>query len=56
MILDEVRNLPSNGVQATSTLDAASEKLVLEALNHFMERRISLVIAHRLELIRTYVV
>jgi ATP-binding cassette, subfamily B (MDR/TAP), member 10 len=39
-------------VQATSALDAASEKLVQEALNHLMKGRTSLVIAHRLSTVQ----
>jgi len=42
LILDE----PSSG------LDAASEKLVFEALDHLMEGKTSIVIAHRLSTIR----
>jgi subfamily B ATP-binding cassette protein MsbA len=42
LILDE----PSSG------LDAASEKLVFEALDHLMEGKTSMVIAHRLSTIR----
>jgi len=42
MILDE----------ATSALDTESEKLVQEALEHMMENRTSLVIAHRLSTVQ----
>ncbi|GBG88982.1 hypothetical protein CBR_g48592 [Chara braunii] len=38
--------------EATSALDNQSEKLVREALEHLMEGRMVLVIAHRLETIR----
>lgn len=39
-------------MQATSALDATSEKLVQEALNHLMKGRTSLVIAHRLSTVQ----
>ena len=42
MILDE----------ATSSLDAESEKLVQDALNELMKDRTTLIIAHRLATIR----
>ncbi len=38
--------------EATSSLDAASEKLVQEALENLMEDRTTLIIAHRLSTIR----
>lgn len=38
--------------EATSSLDAGSEKLVQEALNNLMEGRTSVIIAHRLATIR----
>jgi subfamily B ATP-binding cassette protein MsbA len=38
--------------EATSSLDTESERLVQEALNHVMEDRTSLVIAHRLSTVR----
>ncbi len=42
MILDE----------ATSSLDAESERLVQDALDKLMENRTSLIIAHRLSTVR----
>ena len=39
-------------VQATSALDAVSERLVQEALDHLMKDRTSLVIAHRLSTVQ----
>jgi ATP-binding cassette subfamily B protein len=39
--------------EATSSLDAASESLVLQALDRLMEGRTSIVIAHRLSTVRT---
>lgn len=39
-------------VQATSALDAVSERLVQEALDHLMKGRTSLVIAHRLSTVQ----
>jgi ATP-binding cassette, subfamily B (MDR/TAP), member 10 len=39
-------------LQATSALDATSERLVQEALNHLMKGRTSLVIAHRLSTVQ----
>ena len=38
--------------EATSSLDTESERLVQDALNHLMEERTSLVIAHRLSTVR----
>lgn len=38
--------------EATSALDAESERLVQEALEHLMEKRSTLVIAHRLATVR----
>jgi ATP-binding cassette subfamily B protein len=38
--------------EATSSLDSESESLVLQALDRLMERRTSLVIAHRLSTVR----
>ncbi|PKA61119.1 ABC transporter B family member 28 [Apostasia shenzhenica] len=38
--------------EATSALDAVSERLVQEALDHLMQRRTSLVIAHRLSTVQ----
>lgn len=38
--------------EATSALDAESERLVQQALEHLMERRTTLVIAHRLATVR----
>lgn len=39
-------------VQATSALDAVSERLVQDALNHLMKGRTTLVIAHRLSTVQ----
>ncbi|KAL8129601.1 hypothetical protein V2J09_018756 [Rumex salicifolius] len=39
--------------EATSALDSASEKLVQEALERVMERRTTVVVAHRLSTVRT---
>src|SRR5215469_1849475 len=39
--------------EPTSGLDAASEKLVMEALARLMEGKTSIVIAHRLQTIRS---
>ncbi len=38
--------------EATSSLDTESEKLVQDAINHIMENRTSIVIAHRLSTVR----
>ena len=38
--------------EATSSLDTESEKLVQDAINHVMENRTTLVIAHRLSTVR----
>lgn len=38
--------------QATSALDAVSERLVQDALNHLMKGRTTLVIAHRLSTVQ----
>jgi ABC-type multidrug transport system fused ATPase/permease subunit len=38
--------------EATSSLDAESEKLVQEALDHLMQNRTSIIIAHRLATVR----
>lgn len=38
--------------EATSSLDTESEKLVQDAINHVMQNRTSLVIAHRLSTVR----
>lgn len=40
-------------LQATSALDATSERLVQEALNHLMKGRTCLVIAHRLSTVQS---
>lgn len=39
-------------LQATSALDAVSERLVQDALNHLMKGRTTLVIAHRLSTVQ----
>lgn len=39
-------------LQATSALDTVSEKLVQKALNHLMNGRTTLVIAHRLSTVQ----
>jgi ABC-type multidrug transport system fused ATPase/permease subunit len=39
--------------EATSSLDSASERLVLQALDRLMQGRTSLIIAHRLSTVRT---
>ena len=39
-------------LQATSALDAVSERLVQDALNHLMKDRTTLVIAHRLSTVQ----
>jgi subfamily B ATP-binding cassette protein MsbA len=38
--------------EATSSLDTESEKLVQDAINHVMENRTTVVIAHRLSTVR----
>ena len=38
--------------EATSSLDSANESLVLQALDHLMQERTSLIIAHRLSTVR----
>ncbi|CAN1267369.1 ABC transporter B family member 28, partial [Linum perenne] len=44
--------LADKGKQATSALDAVSERLVQKALNHLMKGRTTLVIAHRLSTVQ----